>query len=141
MNAAEAADLLVLAATFDGRTVEDGDPQAWARVLGNMTFATARSALESHYATTHRRVMPSDLWALVKAGTPEHLGEQQGKCPFRDCRCSHTAPCSRGWIENDSGVSPCPTCRPEQARIVAESAGRDAGPGRLADLRDRGRRR
>lgn len=138
MTPVEAGELLVLIATFDQRPVEDGDAESWARILGNMSLATARAAVEAHYGTTHRRVMPSDVWALVRANAPEVLGEQQGKCPFRGCPCTHTDPCDRGWIDGGGTIRACPTCRPEQARIVREAPD-EPGVIRLAALRDRSR--
>lgn len=142
MNAVDAADLLAFMATFDGREVQKGDPETWAAVLGNMSLDTARAAVATHYSASRSRIMPADLWNLIRSNEPRHLGEKQAACPFRDCTCTHTAPCDRGWIDNDDGTSvrPCPTCRPEQARIVNE-APRQPGPERLAALRERSLRR
>ena len=49
-------------------------------------------------------------------------------CPWPSCRCTHVG-CVAGWIErrrtDDAGrvtdyVQPCPTCRPEVARHLAD---------------------
>lgn len=45
-------------------------------------------------------------------------------CRREGCRCTHTAPCDRGWIDlppvtvhqvDYDRVAPCPVCRPEAA--------------------------
>lgn len=45
-------------------------------------------------------------------------------CGRRDCRCTHTQPCERGWLTMPpvvaqgvtyERVAPCPVCRPEAA--------------------------
>lgn len=63
-------------------------------------------------------------------------------CNIPRCACTHTEPCDRGWIniEDDHGgvtaVRPCPTCRPELARIIATSWTAEERQHRLA-LRSR----
>lgn len=45
-------------------------------------------------------------------------------CPWSNCQCTHVG-CVAGWVERrrDDGseyVEPCPTCRPEVARHLAD---------------------
>jgi hypothetical protein len=51
-------------------------------------------------------------------------------CPRDTCRCTHTAPCDRGWVELPprtvhghyyQRVTPCPMCRPEAHDRYARS--------------------
>lgn len=48
-------------------------------------------------------------------------------CGRPSCRCTHTDPCDRGWIDLPPSeyhgvvtarVAPCPICRPEAAGVV-----------------------
>lgn len=53
-------------------------------------------------------------------------------CRREKCRCTHTLPCDRGWIEapdipHHNGLTytrvvPCPTCRPEATERIDEAA-------------------
>lgn len=54
-------------------------------------------------------------------------------CYRAGCRCTHTAPCDRGWIEVEphvnhgvtyERVAPCPVCRPEAAARLDNAARR-----------------
>lgn len=142
MTPEEVAGLIDYVIAMDGRVVTDLTVPAWLDALADVPADVATEAVRRHYRHSAERLLPHHVVAFAEAHDrrDEHLGAQQGKCPFRDCRCSHTAPCDVGWIENDDGsVRPCPTCRPAQAAIVDDSAGRDPGPSRLAELRDRGK--
>jgi MoaA/NifB/PqqE/SkfB family radical SAM enzyme len=144
VNRADVAELMVFIASFDGRDMGEAEVDAWLAVVGDWPLDLGRQAVADHYRHERTRIMPSELITRVRAlrdrQRPDEfeVGGDTGKCPFRECQCTHTAPCDRGWIENSNGtVRPCPTCRPEQARIVADSRGRPPGKGRLRKLRDR----
>ncbi|MFC5184391.1 hypothetical protein [Actinomadura harenae] len=45
-------------------------------------------------------------------------------CPWTNCRCTHQG-CTAGWIDRtrpdgSTYAAPCPTCRPEVARHLAD---------------------
>ncbi len=41
-------------------------------------------------------------------------------CPWTNCQCTHIG-CVAGWIDDNSDTArPCPTCRPEVARHLAD---------------------
>lgn len=43
-------------------------------------------------------------------------------CRLPGCQCTHTDGCVAGFLDDDEyGATPCPTCRPDLARIVAVS--------------------
>lgn len=41
-------------------------------------------------------------------------------CPWPECRCAHTPPCVRGWIDDPDATRPCPVCRPEHHKILTD---------------------
>lgn len=68
MTATEAARLLAAAALIDKRTVDENDAQAWAHILGDVTFADALPAVTAYYRNSgDRPLMPSDVISYVKA--------------------------------------------------------------------------
>ncbi|MFF5790223.1 hypothetical protein ACFY8P_35285 [Streptomyces sp. NPDC012693] len=68
MTPADAAELLVLAAAFDRRTVGEADARAWAAALHSMPLDDdARAAVARHYGET-------DRWL-----TPAHVRQQRAK--------------------------------------------------------------
>lgn len=148
MTEDEVAALLRYVASTDGRNLTDLSVASWLDLLAEVPSDVARRAVRQHYAQSDERLMPVHVhrvWREEQRRAAEHHQDwnpergENAACPFTTCTCTHTAPCDRGWIENGNGVAPCPTCRPVQAGIVAASAGSPPGPGRLADLRDRGR--
>jgi len=54
------------------------------------------------------------------------LGPWGTSCRRPGCRCTHEAPCDRGWIETeDDKTTPCLTCREELAVAVRDARDRD----------------
>lgn len=50
--------------------------------------------------------------AAVRRGLDAH-------CDWTECRCSHSAGCYRGWLDNDQGVAvACPNCRPGLSDMI-----------------------
>lgn len=48
-------------------------------------------------------------------------GNPWAACPWSNCRCTHVG-CVAGWIDDltTDHARPCPTCRPEVARHLAD---------------------
>lgn len=49
----------------------------------------------------------------------EHAG-REAECSWAECRCSHTSPCYKGWIDSPDGTTtaPCPNCRPSLSGVL-----------------------
>lgn len=67
--------------------------------------------------------MPAETPGTTPTVAP---GEFTGHCLRKGCRCTHTLPCDRGWLDLPDTthhgvpiqrVAPCPVCRPEAARV------------------------
>ncbi|MFK8850449.1 hypothetical protein [Streptomyces sp. Ac-502] len=78
MTLAETAELLAIAAGIDQRTIGDADVHAWQMVLHDIPFANAATALQAHYRSTNRRIMPSDIVQRVKPDTGYETYAEKG---------------------------------------------------------------
>lgn len=119
MNALQLAGVLALASTLDGRV---GNTQmaleAWSAVLvPDIDGDWAMEFVRRWYGRNDDMLTPAVLnkgWADAKRNRHDAALVSSGmKCPYPDCRCSHTEPCVAGWLDNDAGTAvPCPQCRP-----------------------------
>lgn len=57
--------LLNQAAAYDGREIDRADVIAWHKLVGHFTNAEAERAVEDHYRTETRRLMPADIFRYV----------------------------------------------------------------------------
>jgi len=73
MNAAETGKLLGLMAMYDYRDIGPADAAAWLKVIGDLPYADAETAVADHYAETRDRIMPADVRQRVKAMRAERL--------------------------------------------------------------------
>ncbi|MGI5485180.1 zinc finger domain-containing protein [Microtetraspora malaysiensis] len=67
MNIEDTADILATCAAYDARTVGEADILAWHQIIGDLPYEQARDAVVEHYRAEHRRIMPADVRARVKA--------------------------------------------------------------------------
>lgn len=70
MTLREMNALLVYCAVFDRRTMSDEQNNAWLNVLGDLDVATARAAVEWHYAHETRWIMPADVRVYARRYGP-----------------------------------------------------------------------
>ena len=73
MNASEAGKLLALMALYDNRTVGNADVLAWLKVIGDLSYQDAETAVTEHYRDTTERIMPAHVRQRVKAIRAERL--------------------------------------------------------------------
>lgn len=66
MNEEEVGILLIMAASFDRRTIGETDVIAWHRLLGDHRFEDAKEALERHFASSREWLMPFDVIEGIK---------------------------------------------------------------------------
>ena len=74
MIASEAAAVLTLAATYDGRTVGEADAEAWASILADVSLPGALEAVQEHYRHETRRLMPADILSACTVNRNPWLG-------------------------------------------------------------------
>lgn len=107
-------------------------PQASDQVAAEVWHATLDDDVDAkwalHWVTKHHgqpnaaKVVPGTVNAAWRAHTEANrlrlqLQEDQRaaerRCAILDCRCTHTDPCFKGWIDTPDGstTSPCPVCR------------------------------
>ena len=116
----------------------------WHRTIGFLDKQQAMERIRRYYEEQAakgmaRRITAFDIKGTAQAPWERTVADATGAtCPWPgECRCSHTRPCDRGWIENDGGtVRQCPNCRPTAAKTLAENP-RDVA---LAKLRRRDER-
>lgn len=65
MNLAETAELLALAAAYDGRTVTATDVHAWHALLQGTDPGQGKAAVGAHYSRHTWRLMPAHVLQLV----------------------------------------------------------------------------
>lgn len=75
MEAAEAAALLGVAASFDNRKPDRDAAMAWALALDGVRVDDARAAIIGHYRSEHRWIMPSDVMKGVRRIVQERQAE------------------------------------------------------------------
>jgi hypothetical protein len=73
MNLAEEHELLVLASVIDNRRVEVETTKEWHRIVGHITFETARAAMELHFRESPTYWMPSHLVADARRIRDERI--------------------------------------------------------------------
>lgn len=74
VTAPEAVALLAFASDFDNRGPNPENVRAWSTVLADLDFQACREAIEAHYASEHRWVMPSDVRKRVEMSHVEVSG-------------------------------------------------------------------
>lgn len=125
MNATETKLLLLEAAKADLRIKVTADlVEGWHGHMRGLAYAEALTALHAHQAASTDWLMPAhivsratDARRRVTGRTFDPAGDDWRLCPWPSCRCTHTAPCEAGWIDDAEGkAAPCPTCRPELAQ-------------------------
>jgi len=155
MNKSETAILLGDLARYDLRRFGDDDVLAWQEALHDVAYENARSAVVAYYRDHRDRAMPSDIRKAAQLAADDRAahaswsGDGGAGCGLSGCRCTHTTPCDRGWIDASTiiheivdhktgevssrreydAVQPCPICKP--ARVVNDGESRDAWLGRL----------
>lgn len=131
---ADAAELLMIAAAFDRRTIGEADAVAWADALHDLDPMMCAAGVRSHYRDTAEWIMPSHIRQRVKA-LRETAAERAHKQNLRqaidaprDQSASHhgylnavgTLAAARGLSEYDRGKADaesqargvrCPFCR------------------------------
>lgn len=58
MSPMQTEQLLKLMAAFDHREINDGDADAWQKVIGDLDFRQAADAVIDHYKISSERMMP-----------------------------------------------------------------------------------
>jgi hypothetical protein len=53
--------VLSKAAMYDARTISDADVDAWLHLVGHIDFEIAMTAVDSHFLTSEKRLMPVHL--------------------------------------------------------------------------------
>jgi hypothetical protein len=66
MIESEAADVLTFCASFDNRTIGQGDVNAWAVTLGAVSEDEAREAIILHYRQSTKWIMPGDILRILR---------------------------------------------------------------------------
>lgn len=129
MNRTEVAAMLTYVNTLDGRVGYDVPTvQAWSDVLiGQIESGWAATFVRKHYATSNDCITPS--W--LNKGWREHESFMQARalvenseahCGKVGCRCTHSEPCYKGWLDRDGEnvTAPCPKCRQSLWEVLME---------------------
>lgn len=61
MMRSQIAELLTVAATIDGRDFDETTVDVWHKLLADVPAEKAAKALEEHYSSSSRRIMPADI--------------------------------------------------------------------------------
>lgn len=130
MIASEAAQVLTVAAAYDGRSVTEEAAIAWAAALERVQIEDAMQAVKAHYRTSRKWMMPADVVEasnraqqtreLEQTRSLSHRDRSERACNTPGCACTHTA-CFKGWIDKDVtferhgqtyiSADRCPKCR------------------------------
>lgn len=73
MNRVEAAALLTIAASYDGRDVTEADATAWAAALPEVGFEDAREATVAHYRDETAWLKPAHVLQRVRRARGKRL--------------------------------------------------------------------
>lgn len=65
MNLAETHDLLTFIAVYDNRRFDDAAVHGWHRIVADIDFADAETAVVEHFATSDAYLMPVHIRRLV----------------------------------------------------------------------------
>jgi hypothetical protein len=84
MTPADTAELLVLAAAFDRRTIGEADVAAWHAALGDLEPSDVKAAIIAHYQDTSDWLMPSHVRTRVKAARAKRLALVVDQVPDAD---------------------------------------------------------
>jgi hypothetical protein len=84
MTPADTAELLVLAAAFDRRTIGKADVLAWNAALSDLEFADAKDAIVEHFKASGDWLMPYHVRARVKAARAKRLSLVVDQVPDAD---------------------------------------------------------
>ena len=84
MNATEASELVALMALYDNRRASDPDVVAWLKVIGDLDYADAETAVLAHYRESRDRIMPADVRIRVKAMRRDRLAREIVPAPPAD---------------------------------------------------------
>jgi hypothetical protein len=129
MNSTEVLTLLAYCNELDGRHApNEVKVRAWVDVFNqgapDMPVAFARDVAKRHYAHIDDMITPSTfirMWANHKKTREiaQNVNSSDAHCKRHDCRCTHTSPCYRGWLDNDEGTAvPCRVCRSSLADVL-----------------------
>jgi hypothetical protein len=127
MTNEEVLGLLIYCTELDGRhSPNELKVLAWREVFDEsapgMDVGFAREAVRRHYGKYEEMVAPAGIcraWALSRQQKREEdiltINQSEAHCPRRDCMCTHTNGCYRGWMDQpDREVAiPCVICRGE----------------------------
>lgn len=80
MNRSQTALLLGLAAAYDRRTIGEADVEAWHDVLGDISFADAKTAVKDHYRESNDWIMP----AMIRKAVRKIRADRINKAPQVD---------------------------------------------------------
>lgn len=73
VTAPEAAVLLSMAASFDGRESDQYQTRAWAEALNDIDFGDAKMVMVDHYRREHWKITPSHIVNGVRALEAERI--------------------------------------------------------------------
>jgi len=133
MNDNDVLGLLIYANELDGRHApNEAKVYAWQEALqegaASLTVDFAKDFIRKHYANTDVMLSPSMLvtaWnksrriaAEARLALEHHNPETH--CGRAGCRCTHEAPCYKGWIDTDYTTSPCAICRSDLSRVLTK---------------------
>lgn len=127
MNEEDVLSLLIFCNELDGRhSPNDIKVQAWREVFiqgaPDMPLTFARDAARRHYALLDAMITPSSFvraWTKSQRAQQASLADGEAHCQKGGCRCTHTNPCYRGWIDSVEGwTSPCPECRSSLSSVL-----------------------
>lgn len=145
MNAAEAAALLTIAASFDNRKPDEDAARGWAYALEDVRFVDAREAVVKHYRRSSQWLMPVDVIKAVTAIRADRIA----KAPHPIPPAGLTESEERAWI-GDARRRIADGEPPEQfvrhlgpqrpMRALVQQAGASLPEESRADLRERLRR-
>lgn len=66
MNQREVSELLAYIAVFDNRNIDKATVGAWSRLLSDCELEDAKAAVEHHFATSDRYLLPVHITTGVK---------------------------------------------------------------------------
>lgn len=69
MTRSEAAKLLTLIASFDGRPVDEAGAAAWAEALRGLDFRRCWDAVITHHRKSEKWIKPAHIWELARTTT------------------------------------------------------------------------
>lgn len=125
--------LLIYANELDARHApNEAKVYAWNEVFTdaapNMPIAFAKEVIRAHYGKHEHMISPAIIvkaWKdnrRMKANAALALDADNvdAHCGMKDCHCTHTKPCFKGWIDGgEPHTTPCPVCRRSLSEVLS----------------------